>query len=195
MKQDLTEIVVLLNKQGDTSKIINDTIEGYNRFIDEQKKLPGEAVLTTFFFDHTNQLIHDRVDIKQAKNITRKNYMGGKLAALCETLGKAIHDIGWKINNTQEQDKSSKVIFAIFTDGPDKASKNNPIEKVKKMVELQRNTYNWEFLFFAANIDASKYGKLLGITHTFNYGEENIADAINHASTAIGNYRKTGSIE
>ena len=195
MKQDLTEIVVLLNKQGDTSKIINDTIEGYNRFIDDQKNLPGEAVLTTIFFDHANQLIHDRVDIKRAKKITSENYMGGKRAALCETLGKAVHDIGWKLNNTKEQDRPSKVIFAIFTDGPDKASKNNPIEKVRKMVELQRITYNWDFLFFAANIDAGQYGKSLGIVRTFNYKEANVADAIKHASTAIGNYRKTGSFE
>jgi hypothetical protein len=195
MKQDMTEIVVLLNKQGDTSKIIDDTINGYNRFIDEQKKLPGEAVLTTIFFDHSNQLIHDRVDIKQAKNVTRKNYMGGKRAALCETIINAINDVGTKLDQVQENDKPAKVVFAIFTDGPDNASINNPIDKVKKMVTQQRNTYNWEFLFFAANIDAGHYGGSLGLVRTCNYGEENIADAINHASRAIGNYRKTGSVE
>ena len=41
MKQDLTEIVVILDRSGSMSSIKDDVIGGFNSFIEEQRKVEG----------------------------------------------------------------------------------------------------------------------------------------------------------
>ena len=45
-------------------------------------------------------------------------------------------------------------MFIITTDGMENASRRYYSEKVKQMIELQKEKYGWEFLFLGANIDA-----------------------------------------
>jgi uncharacterized protein YegL len=179
MKQDLTEIVAILDKSGSMSSLTDDTIGGYNEFIAEQKKLSGEAVLTTVFFNNGYQLLHDSKDIRDVKEITRKDYAAGGNTALLDALGKTINDIGLKLHNTPEENRPGKVIFFIITDGQENSSKEFTQEKIKEMVELQRNTYNWEFMFMGANIDAFSAAGAMGISkdRVFNYTAQHIGNA------------------
>ena len=41
--------------------------------------------------------------------------------------------------------------FVITTDGMENASRRYDSEKVKKMIERQKEKYGWEFLFLGAN--------------------------------------------
>jgi hypothetical protein len=47
MRNDLTEIVAILDRSGSMANLAYDTIRGFNHFIEEQKKVLGEAKLTT----------------------------------------------------------------------------------------------------------------------------------------------------
>ena len=197
MKENLTEIVAILDKSGSMQSLTDDTIGGYNEFIDNQKQLPGEAVLTTVFFNNDYHLIHNSEDIKNVKPITRTDYSAGGNTALLDALGKAINDIGLKLYNTPDENKPGKVIFFIITDGEENSSKEFSNEKIKEMVEHQKNTYNWEFIFLGANIDAFSAADAIGIGHdkAFNYSAENIRYAHNAISEAVENYRRHGDVE
>jgi hypothetical protein len=74
MKQNLTEIVAILDKSGSMANLTNDTIGGYNTFIAEQKALPGDAILTTVSFSTGYDLLHNRVNIKKilSKHVWRR---------------------------------------------------------------------------------------------------------------------------
>ncbi|GHU28547.1 hypothetical protein FACS1894172_10910 [Spirochaetia bacterium] len=197
MKQDLTEIVAILDKSGSMSPLTDDTIGGYNEFIEEQKKLQGEAVLTTVFFNHEYQLVHNGKDIKKIKKITRKDYTAGGNTALLDALGKTINDIVLKLHNTQEESRPGKVIFFIITDGYENSSKEFSQEKIREMVELQKSTYNWEFIFMGANIDAFSTAGAIGISQdrAFNYSVQHISNAQKAMSVAVKNFRKTGNVD
>jgi uncharacterized protein YegL len=197
MRQDLIEIVAILDKSGSMSSLTDDTIGGYNEFIEEQKKLPGEAVLTTVFFNHEYQLVHNRKDIKQIKEITRKDYIAGGSTALLDALGKTINDIGLNLHNTPEENRPGKVIFFIITDGQENSSKEFSQEKIKEMVELQKNTYSWEFIFMGANIDAFSTAGAIGISQdrAFNYTAQRIGNAQRAMNVAVKNFRKHGNVD
>ena len=46
MKKDLCELVVILDESGSMGSLTNDTIGGFNTFLETHQKLPGEALLT-----------------------------------------------------------------------------------------------------------------------------------------------------
>ena len=46
-----TEIVVILDRSGSMASIGKATVEGFNKFLDEQKNSEGEAFITLVQFD------------------------------------------------------------------------------------------------------------------------------------------------
>jgi hypothetical protein len=97
-----------------------------------------------------------------------------------------------------EDERPSKVIVLIITDGEENASREFNYEQIKEMVERQTKVYNWEFLFFGANIDSFSVGASIGISsnRTVNYsatagGLDSTYDAM---VIATSSYRKSGKI-
>jgi uncharacterized protein YegL len=199
MNENLTEIVAILDKSGSMEDLTNDTIGGFNSFLKEQKEIPGEAVLTTVLFNNSYTLLHDRVNIKNVKPMTNKEYIAQGSTALLDAMGKTINDIGLKLNNTAENERPGKVIFFIITDGEENASAEFSNEKIKEMVELQKNKYSWEFIFLGANVDSFNVANSIGISadRAFDYeaDEEGIVCAQAAISVAVGNYRRHKSVD
>ncbi len=54
-------------------------------------------------------------------------------------------------------------MFVITTDGMENASHNYTSDRVKHMIERQKEKYGWEFLFIGANIDAVETAAQYGI--------------------------------
>jgi len=199
MNPNLTEIVAILDRSGSMEHLTNDTIGGFNSFLKEQKEIPGEAVLTTVLFNNSYMLLHDRVNIKTIKQITNKEYIAQGSTALLDAMGKTINDIGLKLNSTIENERPSKVIFFIITDGEENASVEFRNDKIKEMVELQKNTYNWEFIFLGANMDSFSTASSLGISadRSFDYeaDEEGVVSVQMAMSTAVGNLRRYKNVD
>jgi uncharacterized protein YegL len=198
MKEGLTEIVAILDKSGSMETLTHDTIGGYNAFIKEQKEIPGEAVLSTILFSTGPEVVlHNRVNISKVKPITEKEYKAGGGTALLDAMGRAINHIGMVLDHTPEEERPSKVIFFIITDGEENSSEEYSYQKIKEMVELQRNTYSWEFLFMGANIDAFSAAESMGIRQdrAFNYSADCIVDVQAAASIAVGNFRRHGNVD
>ena len=163
MKKGLTEIVFILDRSGSMSGLEADTIGGYNSLIAKQKKEEGEAYISTVLFDDECEVLHDRVDIKKVEPMTDKEYYVRGSTALLDAVGGAIHHIGNVHKYAREEDKPEKTLFIITTDGQENASVRYTYEKVRHMVERQKNKFGWEFLFLGANIDAIAEANKFGI--------------------------------
>ncbi len=163
MKKGLTELVFILDRSGSMSGLEADTIGGFNSLLNKQKKEDGEAYISTLLFDDTIEVLHDRVDIKKVEPITDKDYYVRGCTALLDALGGAICHIGNVHKYAREEDRPEKTLFIITTDGQENSSRNYTYDKVKKMVECQKEKYDWEFLFLGANIDAVAEAKRFGI--------------------------------
>jgi uncharacterized protein YegL len=199
MKENLTEIVALLDRSGSMERLRNDTIGGFNHFLGEQKEIPGEAFLTTVLFNDRYKLLHDRVNIRDVKPVGKRDYSTAGSTALLDALGKTIDDIGAKLRDTDENERPGKVIFFIITDGEENSSRKYSKEKVRAMVELQRNTYSWEFLFLGANVDSFAEASSIGVStdRAFDYADdsEGIFSVHDAMSKAVSNMRKFHSVE
>ena len=163
MKKNLTELVFILDRSGSMSGLERDTIGGFNAMIEKQKKQDGECIVSTVLFDDESRVIHDRVSLDEIKPMTEDDYQVQGCTALIDAIGGAIHHIGNVHKYARPEDVPENTIFIITTDGQENASHRYSSDKVKQMIERQKDKYGWEFLFIGANIDAVETAKRYGI--------------------------------
>ena len=175
-----------------------DTIGGFNSMIEKQKKEEGEVLISTVLFDHETKVIHDRVALDKISKMTEEDYYVRGCTALLDALGGAIHHIATVHRYAREEDRPEHTIFVITTDGMENASRHYSYDQVKKMVELEKDRYGWEFLFLGANIDAAKEAGRFGIQEdrAVNFHNDSRGTALNYAtvSEAIGDYRRNATL-
>ena len=164
MKKGLTEIVFILDRSGSMSGLEKDTIGGFNSTIEKQKKEDGEAFVSTILFDDESEVLHDRVPLASIAPLTEKEYYARGCTALLDAIGGAIHHIGNVHKYARDEDRPEKTIFVITTDGYENASRKYTSDRVKQMIERQKEKYGWEFIFLGANIDAIETAKSFGIS-------------------------------
>lgn len=192
MRKNLTEIVFILDRSGSMSGLEADTIGGFNSMIEKQKKAEGEALISTVLFDNTSEVIHDRVSVQNIKPMTDEDYTVRGCTALLDAIGGAIHHIGNVHKYARAEDVPEHTMFVITTDGMENASRRYDSEKVKKMIERQKEKYGWEFLFLGANIDAVETARGFGISedravnyHSDSEGTQLNYEVLNDAISAV----------
>lgn len=163
MRKGLTEVVFILDRSGSMSGLEADTIGGFNSMIRKQKKEEGEALVSTVLFDDRTEVIYDRIPVEKVEEMTDKQYFVRGCTALLDAVGGAIHHIANIHKYAREEDRPEKTLFIITTDGMENASRTYSYEKVKRMVEKEKEKYGWEFLFLGANIDAVSVAGRFGI--------------------------------
>ena len=180
MKENLTEIVFILDRSGSMSGLERDTIGGFNSMIEKQKQEPGEALISTVLFDNVSEVIHDRVDIREIQAMTDRDYYVRGCTALLDAVGSAIHHIGNVHKYAREEDRPRKTLFVITTDGMENASRKYSYDRVKAMIRRQQEKYGWEFIFLGANIDAEKEAMKFGISEerAANYHADSIGTGV-----------------
>ena len=193
----MTELVFILDRSGSMSGLEKDTIGGFNSMLEKQRKEPGDAVVSTVLFDNETEVIHDRVVIADVPNLTDKEYFVRGCTALLDAVGGAIHHIGNVHKYARKEDVPEKTLFIITTDGMENASRHYTYDKVRNMIERQKERYGWEFLFLGANIDAAAEAKRFGIDESMaaNYHCDEVGTVLNYEviSEAITSVRTSAA--
>jgi uncharacterized protein YegL len=164
LKKDLTELIFILDRSGSMSGLEEDTIGGFNSLMEKQKNEPGEANVTTVLFDNKYELLHDRIDLKDVNPITSKEYYVRGMTALLDAIGFTIEKIKNAQNSLAKEERAENVMFIITTDGLENASREYNSDRIKAMIEEQKEKSGWEFLFIGANIDAVEIASRYGIS-------------------------------
>ena len=192
MMKNLTELDFILDRSGSMAGLEGDTIGVFNAMIEKQKREPGEALVSTVLFDHESEVIHDRVDIQRIEPMTRNEYYVRGCTALLDAVGGAIHHIGNVHKYAREEDRPEKTLFVITTDGMENASRKYSYDRLKTMIERQKEKFGWEFIFLGANIDAAKEAARFGISedraanyHADSKGTAVVYEAVSEAVCSV----------
>lgn len=185
-ENNITELVFILDRSGSMSGLESDTIGGFNAMIEKQRKEDGECYVSTVLFDNSSEVLHDRVKLSKIKPMTDKDYTVRGCTALIDAIGGAIHHIGNVHKYARPEDVPSQTMFIITTDGMENASRSYTSDRVKEMIERQKEKYGWEFLFIGANIDAVETAARYGIDRdrAVNYNADKEGTRIVYKSVA-----------
>lgn len=181
-----TEIVVVLDRSGSMGSIAPATVEGFNKFLNEQQNAEGEAFITLVQFDDRYEMNYKSTPVKNASPlILGESFVPRGSTALLDAIGKTI----------EELDTDRDVVFVIITDGDENASTTYKREAIDKMIKSLTKNEGWKFIFLAANQDAIKAGTHLGISaaNSMSYSASSVgtSNVFMNVSMNTSNYRSS----
>ncbi len=190
MSKKTAEIVCILDRSVSMTRLTDATIEGFNAFIEEQRKVPGRARVSLVLFNHEYQLVYADKPLKKVKTLNRKKYVAAGTTALLDAVGRTIEDVANRyVANNGAPDKT---VFCIITDGEENSSSDYKKEQVKELID-EYQAVGWDFFFLGANIDSFAEAASLGIAraHTVDYDatRKGTASAYAMASSAVASSR------
>lgn len=196
--KDSAHLILILDRSGSMSSVKEATIEGFNQFISDQKKVPLPATISLYQFDDIYEPVYENIDLKDAKYLNDNMYQPRNTTALFDAIGKTINSYVFLYTSLSIKERPKKVLFCIITDGCENASTEFRNRKdVKNLMDSVKNKYNWQFSFVGAGIDAYKeaegYGIARGQTMKVIASPEGIKNFFHGHSNATVSYRSTGS--
>lgn len=198
MKNNVTEIVFILDRSVSMSGLEGDTIGVFNSMIEKQKKQDGKCYVSTVLFDNVSEVIHDRVELEKIKPMTGEDYTVRGCTALLDAIGDAVKHIGNIHKYARPEDVPEHTMFVITTDGMENASHKYDCKAIKQIIERQKEKYGWDFLFIGANIDSISVANSFGIDesrvanyHADSKGTKILYDSV---SEAVCNMRTAAPI-
>lgn len=197
MRQYETDITMILDRSGSMGSIAAETIDGFNRFLQEQRLLPGRACLTLVQFDDLYEVLYVARDLNEVPNLDYDTFQPRGATALLDAIGMSIRLATSRVLSVPPKDRPAQVIFVILTDGLENASSRFERRLVFDMIKHQRQTNNWTFLFMGANQDAISEAGSLGIPEeaamNFDSDQRGTYAAFDKMSLSLRELRLDGS--
>src|SRR6267142_5604320 len=117
MKPGLTEIVVVLDRSGSMASRWEETISGFNAFVESQQQGPGEARLTLIQFDDQYEPNYEGKAVGEVPRLTQESYVPRGYTALHDAMGRTIIGVGARLAAEAEVRRPEKVLVQSITDG------------------------------------------------------------------------------
>lgn len=152
----MTTRVFLLDRSGSMETCRDDTIDGYNSFVESQKSLGGSISL--YQFDNEFLTVYENVPVEDAVPLTRETFEPRGSTALLDAMGHVL-----KLNLPRE------TTVIILTDGEENASVEYTPSHVKDLVESRQTRDGWSFVYLGANQDVVLTARNLGIRNSIGF--------------------------
>lgn len=157
----------------------DDTIGGFNSFLNDQKALGGSLTLIQFDHEYTETA---SAKIEDIKPLTRETYKPRGSTALLDAIGQAI------------KSATGTPSVVILTDGHENASTKFTRAHIHDLIE-QKTKDGWTFAYLGANQDAFAEAGSIGISAkcTMNYDSRRTPEAFTRLSAAMSQQASGGT--
>lgn len=189
VNKDLTALMLVVDCSGSMSSIWREAESSIDNLLKEQRELPGNLFIKMVEF---NERVKSNLLVDSSKFGDWKMFPSG-FTALHDAIGIGINELGQELAGLTEKDRPASVIVAIITDGQENSSKEYSGDKIKEMIDHQRDVFNWEFIFLGANQNAIATAKGFGIGHasamTFGANAGGVTNSVAAASRYLSETR------
>lgn len=123
-KPNSAHIAFILDRSGSMENQLEQTIAGFNTFLDEQKKVDGECTVTLAQFDYPSRLeyVYQNKPLAEVPPLTEATFWPRGSTALVDAIGHVIEDTGSYLAQKSPDLRPSQVFIVILTDGEENAS-------------------------------------------------------------------------
>ena len=161
---EYTHITVILDRTGSMEAIRDDTIGGFNTFLQQQKEETGKATLTLVQFDAQDpyEVIHKFKPIADVPALDRRTYVPRAATPLLDAMGRGINDLEKSLADMKKGESPKRIVLVIITDGKENSSREFKKSQIEKMVR-QKTEEGWQFVFLSADLDAVQDALATGV--------------------------------
>ena len=128
---------------------------------------------------------------EQWENDKTYEYSPNGCTAMNDGIGTAIDKIGKWLADMPEEERPSKNLIVIMTDGEENSSREYTLSRVKEMIQHQTEKYNWTFVYMGMDITSAKCADNLGINNRSFSSKSSVDTYKNYdnISSAVKSYR------
>lgn len=144
------DLFFILDRSGSMYGSENDTINGFNAFVEKQAAKNHNILVTVVLFDGKYEVLYARKPISEVKPLTDKEYFVRGSTALLDAIGRTVNTYRGEVNHA---------MCIITTDGYENSSREFNRDQIKDIVENS----GWEFVYIGADIDAYSEASHIGI--------------------------------
>jgi uncharacterized protein YegL len=154
MKDKLIHVAFIIDSSGSMSGSEADVIGGFKKTIEEQKKVKdGECIVSLYEFASDVKQIYLGKDLDSVKDI---DYSVGGMTRLYDGIGTAVDEIGRWLADKPEEERPSKNLIVIITDGGENSSTEYRLKDIKDRIKEQTEKYSWDFIYLGNDLSDAK---------------------------------------
>ncbi len=153
-KPKTTEIAFILDRSGSMGAHTGAAIAGFNEFLRDQQSVEGQARLTLVLFDDRIEIPIDNIPVSEVVELDTRTYTTRGSTALLDAIGETVDSFKVRTRDLPPESRPDQVIFAIFTDGEENASRRFTWKEIAGKIRRRQEKQGWQFLFLGANQDA-----------------------------------------
>lgn len=193
MSAKTTLVTFVLDETGSMQSIKDDTIGGFNSYLDSLRdETHGKVEFTLVKFDSNKiEKVYVGAPIASVEPLNGHTYRPGAATPLIDACYKSIKATEEAVAKRED---SPSVLCVLQTDGQENASTEYSFKDLAGLIKEKENA-GWVFVFLGAGIDAYDIGvdKLgLSVSNTMSYGRENSRAAFAAMASNTTAYRSTG---
>lgn len=174
-------LIFILDRSGSMEACRDDTIGGFNAFVEDQKAQRPEDKLTLVQFDHEIVRTFENVPLKDVRPLTRETFVPRGSTALLDAIGDTIKGVS-----------DPNPMLIILTDGEENSSRTYTKAHIKDLME-QKQKDGWKVIYLGANQDAFAEAGSIGIApaNAMNFDRTQTPDAFRTLSATVSSQAST----
>ena len=138
------------------ASIKDDTIGGFNHFLQEQRQQPNHATMTLVQFDTQNpyEVLSHFVPLSEVVELNNTNFVPRAGTPLLDALGRGIVDLDTHIAKMPDAERPEQVVVLVITDGQENSSREFRHQDIKNMIQQKQDKQGWQFVFLSSDLSA-----------------------------------------
>lgn len=193
------KIVCIIDRSGSMEVIRDDAIGSFNAFLEEQKKIGSDAIVTLMLFDDQYEILYNGSKLSKVNPFTTETYIPRGTTALYDAIGRTIAAIDAHYDGKNEKtSKKNNITIAILTDGHENASREFNRDQIFKLIKERTKKKGWDFIYLSADKSAFDDACNIGINRNnilqFTVDSKGAKRACSSMSNAIEMKRRTGKL-
>ena len=163
----------ILDRSGSMSIILDQTIKGFNSFVESQ--INENGTMSLYLFDYEFLPVYEDLHINEVTPLNRQTYVPRGSTALLDAIGETIKRV--------KEEPGDEIVIVILTDGIENSSCQYNSNDIKILIENSK----WTFMYLGANQDSILEAGILGIpsTQTLDFCGDSVGSVLQCVSATM----------